>query len=331
MAGLPGWWLEDSLASRLLAPLGLLFAGLVHLRRLAYGRGWLRRYRVGAPVVVVGNILVGGTGKTPLVASVVERLRQHGWHPGILCRGYKGRAADWPQAVTAEASARDVGDEPVLLARQTGVPVMAGPDRVAAARALLGHGGCDILVLDDGLQHYRLVRDIEIAVVDARRGLGNGRCFPAGPLREPVSRLNAVDLVLFNGDVPDDRPGFRLSGDYLRAVDGSGRQQRLDAFAGRGVDAVAGIGNPDAFFARLSAAGLDVTPHAFADHFSFGPEDLAFAGNRPVLMTEKDAVKCRDFAGSDWWYLPVSAALNPAADEALEGVLTRLAAHRRVP
>lgn len=323
MARLPGWWLRPSLPSRLLAPAAGLFAGLAAVRRRAYARRWLRVHRLPVPVVVVGNVFVGGTGKTPLVVQLAEQLRARGWRPGIVTRGYGGGARTWPLAVAPDSTAAEAGDEAVLLARRSGCPVYAGPDRVAAARALLAQTDCDVLVLDDGLQYYRLARDAEIVVIDGARGMGNGRCLPAGPLREPVSRLGEADLVLTNGPRARGTPGFDLQGETLMAVSGLA-QQPLAALAGCRVHAVAGIGHPERFFAQLERSGLRVIRHPFPDHHAFRGPELRFDDALPIIMTEKDAVKCREIAPSGSWYLAVSAVLDAPASAALEAIVQRL-------
>lgn len=323
MPRFPGFWLDRAaLPGRLLAPLGLVFASLAAARRLAYRRGWFRPVRLAVPVVVVGNIFVGGTGKTPLVAWLVQRLQAQGYRPGILVRGYGGRSPRWPVLVDAGSDPRLVGDEAVLLARRTGVPVAAGPDRPAAGRRLIEQG-CDVLVSDDGLQHHRLARDVELVVLDGARGLGSGRCLPAGPLREPPRRLADVDLVLCNGAAVGDctdtfelMPGPLvplLSGDPVDPTD----------WRGRAVHAVAGIGNPQRFFDALAAQGLQPIPHPFPDHHPYGPADLAFGDGLPILMTEKDAVKVRSFAPQRCWYQPVTAALAPATEARVMDILAR--------
>jgi len=321
---MPRWWLADTWPSRLLAPLGHLFAALAALRRRAYRSGLLRSQRLPVPVIVVGNILVGGTGKTPFVVHLISELKARGRHPGVVCRGYGGRAEQWPVRVTPDSSPGEVGDEPVLLARRCGAPVAAGPNRAAAGRMLIDRAGCDLVVLDDGLQHYRLRRDLEIAVNDAERRLGNGRCLPAGPLREPPRRLKEVDLVLINGIQDESAPGFRLEGRTLLAVDGKGRERSLEDLRGRTVHAVAGIGHPRRFFTQLEAAGVRVLPHPFPDHYAFTPADLSFADERTVVMTEKDAVKCATFAGEDVWYLAVTARMNDAGGAELGRILDTL-------
>jgi tetraacyldisaccharide 4'-kinase len=304
----------------ILAPLSWLYCVVVQLRRLGYRKGWLASRRLPVPVVVVGNLTVGGTGKTPVVLKLAELLMARGWRPGIITRGYGGRGggrgAVASRRVPPHGEPADFGDEPVLLARRSGCPVVAGPDRVAAGALALSGGDVDILLADDGLQHYRLARDIEIALIDGVRGLGNGRCLPAGPLREPRGRLATVDLVLTNGG--DTGSGYRM-----RLVPGAAVNLRdpcvskpIADFLGRPVFAVAAIGNPERFFAMLRGLGLEVEGRAYPDHYPFAPSDLVAWPPGPVLMTEKDAVKCAPFAGEDHWFLPVEAELNTAFVEA---------------
>jgi tetraacyldisaccharide 4'-kinase len=321
------------LISAALLPLSVLFALVAGVRRSAFRAGWLRAERLAVPVIVVGNLTVGGTGKTPLVLWLAEKLRERGFSPGILSRGYRSSSAG-SVAVTPRSSATDVGDEPLLLARASGCPVWIGVDRVDAGRRLLGvHPHCDVLIADDGLQHYRLARDVEIAVVDGERGHGNGLLLPAGPLREPVSRLQALDAVVLNtvpGKDPDrrlgaGRPAFamHLAVERLRNVAEPMRAEQLLVFRGRPVHAVAGIGNPQRFFAQLLGHGLDVTAHPFPDHYRYRAEDLDFGDGAAVLMTEKDAVKCERFARPNWWALVVRAELEPGLDDLVVARLKR--------
>ncbi len=305
-----------------LLPLAGLFAVLAAVRRLAYRRGWLAVTRLPVPVVVIGNVSVGGTGKTPLVLWLVESLRAAGYHPGVVSRGHGGRGE--LAEVEAGTDPARVGDEPVLLARRAGCPVWVGRRRADAARALLArHPGVDVILADDGLQHYALARDCEIAVVDAGRGLGNGLPLPAGPLREPASRLATVDAVVCHGGgrtvaggaVPCH--GMRLAGDEFVAI-ARPERRRAEQFRGRRLRAVAGIGHPERFFDHLRALGLDIEARAFPDHHRFVAADLP---SGTVLMTEKDAVKCAPFAGEDHWMLPVSAEVEPGL---LQCILDRI-------
>jgi tetraacyldisaccharide 4'-kinase len=310
-SGASGFWLR---------PLAALFGGIVRLRRLLYDLQVLRSERVAAPVLVVGNICVGGTGKTPLTVYLAGCLLALGRRPGIASRGY-GSASRSARLVRPDSAAAEVGDEPLLLARRTGVPVCIARRRVEAARLLIG-AGCDVILCDDGLQHLALARDIEIAVVDGARALGNGRMLPAGPLREAPSRLKCVDFVVVNtapGDaVADAFPGalrMRLDGAEAVSLTGFFANRSLASFRGQTVHAVAAIGNPQRFFRQLRGAGIELIEHPYPDHHAFGPADLQFGDERAVLMTEKDAVKCAGFADNHHWFVPVEAVFD-AADEA---------------
>ena len=308
----------------LLAPLGWVYGATMLLRRRLYAEGIFHSAGVPVPVIVVGNLSVGGTGKTPFVIWLVAFLQRQGLRPGIVSRGYGGRASRWPQQVRPDSAPETVGDEPVLLARRCACPIAVGPDRVEAARALVAHHGVDVIVADDGLQHYALERDLEIAIVDGVRRHGNGRCLPAGPLREPHRRLDDVDIIVCNG-VPS-RGEFRmhLAGDAASRVGAPEETHPLGYFASRPVHAVAGIGNPARFFADLRRHGLEVVEHPFPDHHRFVAGELEFGDDLPVLMTEKDAVKCEEFGLRDAWACPVSAELAPQLEirlqHALEGV-----------
>ncbi len=304
------YWYSNNLVALLLAPLGWLYCAITDLRRGAYCAGLLPTSKVSVPVIVVGNISVGGTGKTPLVAWLVEVLRAAGWSPGIVSRGYGGKADRWPQAVDADSDPAQVGDEPVLLAQRCACPISVGPDRVAAAQALIQAGTCDVIVADDGLQHFALERDLEIAVVDGVRRFGNGRCLPAGPLRECVRRLERVDFIVSNGPGTRHEYAMRLEGEQVVAVDGSGRTKPLREFGDGPVHAVAGIGYPPRFFSHLRRSGLQLIEHPFPDHHAFSARDLDFGDQLPVLMTEKDGVKCKDLAASNHWQVPVTAVID---------------------
>ena len=314
-------WYARSAWLLLLTPLSLLFRIVVRLRKFAYRRGLLRSHRAAVPVIVVGNITVGGTGKTPLVAWLARYLREQGYRPGIIARGYGGKAKQWPQQVRPDSNPSTVGDEAVMLAGRTQCPMAVGPDRVAAAAALVQHSDCDIIISDDGLQHYALRRDIEVAVIDGIRRFGSGFMLPAGPLREPVSRLNEVDLVVVNGlGACDEHPMRMFIGDAYRLSDGTRR--KLSEFRTEPVHAVAGIGNPQRFFRALQQDLRMMEMHEFPDHHHFQAEDIAFDDGHTVLMTEKDAVKCRYFAGDNVWYVPaevdMKSAFRARLDELLE-------------
>lgn len=294
-------------------PLAWFYGVLTALRRAMYRIGWLRSKRLPVPVVVVGNLTVGGTGKTPLTLALVDALAARGWRPGVVSRGYGGTQRE-PALLGDDPNPVQFGDEPCLI-RASGVPVAVGRDRPAAAVLLL-QAGCNVVIADDGLQHYALARDVEICVIDGERRFGNGRLLPAGPLREPLSRLRRVDFRICNGAAGEGEYAMRLAGDLaVSLVDGATRP--LAGFTGTPVHVVAAIGHPDRFFDSLRAHGLEVRGHPFADHHAFAAEDLAFAGDAPLLMTDKDAVKCRRFARPGWWRVPVRAVLDPAFFDAM--------------
>lgn len=311
-------WPERGLLATFLLPLALLFALLAALRRAMYRAGILKSCRLSLPVVVVGNITAGGSGKTPLTLFLVAQLRQYGFTPGVVSRGHGG--AGKVCEVLSDSNAAAVGDEPLLIKRRMNVPVFVGHDRIAAARALIkAYPGCDLIIADDGLQHYRLARDFEIAVVDSR-GLMNGWPLPAGPLREPPSRLARVDALVINGfqqfTLPADAgapPQFRmrLLGDTFHALADPQRTCSAEALAGVRLAAVAGIGDPQRFFAHLTALGLSFTPYAFPDHHRYCAADLARIDDDALLMTEKDAVKCAGLTDRPVWVLPVTAWVEP--------------------
>jgi tetraacyldisaccharide 4'-kinase len=286
------------------------------LRRALYKAGVFMSYRLPVPVIVVGNITAGGTGKTPLVLWLCDFLREKGYEPGIVSRGYGGRGQTME---VRESSAPDIaGDEPVLLARRSRCPVWIGRDRVAAARALIAaNPGCNVIVADDGLQHYRLQRDFEIAVVDGSRGTGNGLPLPAGPLRETTKRLAQVDAIVVTGNSfspPASAVSFAmaLDGNEFRNLLNPAFHQEAGAFLGKRVHAVAGIGNPARFFDHLQRLGLSFAAHAFPDHHAYSRTDLDFGDAEAIIMTEKDAIKCVQFARENHWVLPVDARVEAA-------------------
>ena len=331
MAWIERYWQKVTPLAVLLYPVSLLFGLVAATRRRLYRIGLLRSVRLPVPVIVIGNIGIGGTGKTPLVLWVAGFLARHGFHPGIVSRGY-GRRSRHPQRVAADSDPAAVGDEPVMIAGRCAAPVWVGSDRAGAASALLAaHPACDVIVSDDGLQHYRLARDVEVAVVDGERQFGNGWMLPAGPLREPCARLASVDAVVVNGARAAEilTPGSRhfpmvLQGDGFRNLRDAERRVGAEYFLGRKAHAIAGIGNPDRFFAHLQRLGLDVTTHAFPDHHPYSSADLAPFRDDEVVMTEKDAVKCRQFASERWWALVVDAEPDPGlGDVLLRGIERR--------
>jgi len=303
----------------LLWPLSILFRITVGARRALYGAGVLRTARLPVPVIVVGNINVGGVGKTPLTRALAEQLAHRGFRPGIVSRGYGGTSAV-PRAVTSGDDPKVVGDEPLLFA-ETGLPVWIGHNRADAGRGLIrANPSCDVIIADDGLQHYALARAMEIAVIDASREFGNGLMLPAGPLREPVSRLRDVDAVvrLFAGDMP--RPpaanGHETAMTHeplpWRNLKHPGLEANPAQWKDKEVHAVSGIGNPQRFFDMIATLGIAATLHAFPDHHDYTPGDIAFPGAIAILMTQKDAVKCAAFADERCWYLPLRAIIDPA-------------------
>ena len=300
-------WYTPSLLVWLLWPISLLYRLVSHYRRQKLKKAWKNQPPLPVPVIIVGNLSVGGNGKTPLVIRLVKLLRQHGYHPGVLSRGYGGNTA-YPASVSVSSVAAEVGDEPVLMRQHVQCPIVVDPNRVRGGEYLIEHHGCDLILCDDGLQHYRLQRDIEMVVMDGQRRLGNGHLLPMGPLREGAWRLNTVDFIIVNG-------GKTQKGEYLMGLE-SGRlvnvkhpAQTLSVSALKEpVTAIAAIGNPQRFFRALQSKQITLKDCiAFSDHHMFSAEDIP---EGIVVMTEKDAVKCREFADENWWYLPVSATLS---------------------
>ncbi|HEY1029612.1 MAG TPA: tetraacyldisaccharide 4'-kinase [Pseudomonas sp.] len=319
-------WYQGHPALTLLRPLEWLYRRVVQSKRARFLAGEGDIYRAPVPVLVVGNITVGGTGKTPLILFLIEHCRARGLRVGVVSRGYGARPSSLPWRVRGDQPAQQAGDEPLLIVQRTGVPLMIDPDRSRAVRALLVEEPLDLILCDDGLQHYRLARDMELVLIDAARGLGNRRCLPAGPLREPAERLDTVDAVLLNGAETDRAEGFAFRLQPTALVNlASGERVALDHFPpGQAVHAVAGIGNPQRFFDTLEALNWRPVPHPFADHAQYDAARLSFEPSLPLLMTEKDAVKCRAFAAADWWYLAVDAVPTEAFVGWLDGQLARL-------
>lgn len=335
LAALADRWYGRSPLVTMLRPLSWVYRAAGALRRMFYSAGLLRIARLPVPVIVVGNITVGGTGKTPFVVWLAGLLAREGYTPGIVARGYRGQARHWPQQVRPDADPVVVGDEAVLLARRCACPVAVGPDRVAAAEALLQYHGCDVVISDDGLQHYALGRDIEVVMVDGARRFGNGFCLPAGPLREPVKRLAAADFVVVTGGsaLRHEYP-LTLHAGTIRNVRRESLAYAPEQFPHRRVHAVAGIGHPARFFRQLKQLDLGLIEHPFPDHHDFSEPDLAFGDGLPVLMTEKDAVKCRRFCHDNCWYLTVDAQPDARLEARLLellGGLRRDPAHGQEP
>ncbi len=324
MKRLDAYWGSRNAVSRLLLPLSWLFCSVVWLRRLAYRAGLLKVHRMPVPVIVVGNITVGGAGKTPLVIWLADYLKGLGYRPGIVARGYGADVGDRPRRVRADSKAAEVGDEPLLIARRIRCPMFVSPDRVAAARALLEHTDCDVVISDDGMQHYALGRDIEIAVIDGKRRFGNGLCLPAGPLREMPARLAGVDLVITNGGTEPGGHAMSISAGAAVNLSNPDLCRSLEEFAGERVHALAGIGDPRRFFGMLRERGLRLDERAFPDHHRFERADITPDDDLPVLMTEKDAVKCSHFAQPRHWYVPVDVDVDDAFSRRLAELLRGL-------
>lgn len=328
----------------LLAPFAWIYRLVIAIRRFCYRKNFFKQTKLSVPVIVVGNITLGGTGKTPLVIYLAEYFKKKGKNPGIISRGYRSTAKHFPQVVTTESTAIEVGDEPLLIHHRTQCPVVIDPNRVAAANYLLEHFACDVIISDDGLQHYALMRDLEIAVVDAQRYFGNGFCLPAGPLREPVSRLNNVDLIILNGlhsdtevvsaaslvemekylpikNIFDRCFAMQLIPQYFKNLQTQEIISVTDfvkKYAHSKIHALAGIGNPQRFFNSLSVLGLSILPSPKPDHHHYQLEELNFDDDYPIVMTEKDAVKCLAFANDKCWYLEISADLSAGFCDCLE-------------
>ena len=301
------WYTRHPVAV-VLAPLGWIYRAIGTARKSAYTSGLLSSYKADVPIVVVGNITSGGTGKTPLVIWLVEYFRSLGYSPGVVARGYRGRAKSWPQQVRSDSDPSAVGDEPIVIARRARCPVAVGPHRGDAVDALLRHADCDIVISDDGLQHYALERNYEIAVIDGVRRMGNGQCLPAGPLREPASRLQSVDVIVTNGIAGRGEFGMKYIATQAHKIDGS-ETIELPKFAPKEVHAVAGIAHPERFFSMLRAKGFRVRPHPFRNHARFRQADFEFDDDLPVIMTEKDAIKCEHLVLPRCWYIPITAEL----------------------
>lgn len=297
-----------------------LFFIASQLRGRAFAIGLVTVHRLSCPVIVIGNITAGGTGKTPLVLWLAERLQMAGYRPGIISRGYGGSYSG-TRLVSVHSDPAEVGDEAVMCAMRSGLPVAVAKQRWKAGQSLIDETGVNVLISDDGLQHYALARDVEICVIDGQRRFGNGLLFPAGPLREPIEQLERVDFVVTNGDARDGEIEMQLDLSDPRSLSGSERRT-LDSFRGERVHAVAGIGNPGRFFNQLRSQDIKITEHEFPDHHTFTLRDLDFNDNKAIFMTEKDAVKCTALKLKNTWVVPVTACLP---DNFKDVLLARLA------
>lgn len=318
-------WYKGHWALWLLAPLSFLYGLISWFRRIAYQQGWFKSQKFNIPVIVVGNISAGGTGKTPLTLAIVNYLKEQGYQPVIVSRGYGGKT-EYPALVTSQSTPQQVGDEPLLMFLQSQVPVVVAPKRAEAVAYVMQHNLGNVVICDDGLQHYALARDIEIAVIDGARGLGNGHFLPQGALRESAQRLQSVDFVVINGE------GYTYPSAYMMTLQAASwlNVAQADCVAPQApqkIHAVAGIGNPERFFKQLQQQGFEVIKHPFADHHQFVAQDIHFSDDLPVVMTAKDAVKCQQFALDNLWQVPVEAQLYPqfyaALNQKLQFILSR--------
>lgn len=314
-------WYKDHFIGTWLMPLSFIFTDVVKFRRWLYKKGYKTVEKLPVPVIIVGNITVGGTGKTPLVIYLVEQLKAAGFTPAVISRGYGGQSATWPARVNADSDAALIGDEPLLIAQQTGCPVAVGPVRADSARLLLENASIDVIISDDGLQHYALYRDIEIAVIDGLRRFGNNFCLPSGPLREPQERIQEVDFVICNGgEAEENEILMQLDGVYAVNMQTQERKPLVE-FRDMQCHAIAGIGNPQSFFDLLEKQGVACQAHPFPDHYAYTEKDIRFNTAQAILMTEKDAVKCRSFSSAQHWYVPVKATVESGFMEKLIALL----------
>ena len=323
------YWQSINFVSLVLLPVSIIFCLLVIFRRFLYRLGWLNARSSKLPIIVIGNIYIGGNGKTPFVIWLVQALKARGFKPAVVSRGYRadntGNQQTWPRTVDLDASVSQFGDEPVLIHQATQCPVVVDPVRNRAVELIESSTDCDVIISDDGLQHYAMDRLIEINITDVRRKYGNQLCLPAGPLREGIGRLKSIDYIVYNVSSTDSKEVTvkDVSREFCMDYDVSSLKaltqnesntikgaMTLHDFKGKIVHAVAGIGEPDNFFRLLKRSGLDIIEHPFADHYQYQPQDLEFDSQHPIIMTEKDAVKCRRFNLSQCWYLPINARVD---------------------
>src|SRR5436190_5177286 len=314
-------WQKKSFLAYLLWPLSFVYSIFIFLRRKLYQLHFLKINYLTVPVIVVGNITIGGTGKTPVVIALACFLKEKGWRPGIISRGYGGNTKHFPCLVHQNSNAREVGDEPLLIAQHTACPTVIDPNRSRGAKSLLKRSNCNIVISDDGLQHLSLGRNIEIVVVDGERRFGNNFCLPAGPLREPVSRLNSVDFVISKEMTQANEFKLSLIPDYFYQLIQTKNKQSADYILNRKVHAVAGIGNPSQFFKTLRNLNLTIIEHPFPDHYHFKPRDFNFGDDAIVIMTEKDAIKCVGFVDTRLWCLKTKTDLD---NNFLNTILSRI-------
>lgn len=314
-------WYKDHFVGTWLMPFSFIFTDVAKFRRWMYKKGFKPVEKLPVPVIMVGNITLGGTGKTPLVIYIAQQLKEAGFKPGVISRGYGGQSETWPLKVTTDSDALQVGDEPLLIAQQAGCPVAVGPVRADSAKLLLEGEACDVIISDDGLQHYALSRDIEIVVIDGVRRFGNNFCLPSGPLREPQERIREVDFIVCNGgEAEEDEIPMQLEGAYAINLRTQERKPLIE-FKGLKCHAMAGIGNPQRFFDLLKQYGLDCQTDSYPDHYAYTEKDIHYKDAEAILMTEKDAVKCLAFASEQHWFVPVQAKLESQFIENLTALL----------
>src|SRR3990167_2710047 len=289
-------WYKKNILSYLLLPFSFMYLLIISVRKYFYQLHILKKIKMSIPVIIIGNFTVGGTGKTPFLISLANALKQLHFKPGIITRGYRGKSAEWPIIVDQNTDPTLAGDEAVLIAKKTLLPVVAGPNRIQDVKKILEKFSCDVIISDDGLQHTRLMRDVEIAMIDDQRGFGNGFLLPAGPLREPSTRLDSVDFVVVNNGNCDDPWHTEFVIDEFVNLKNPHQKLNLTEIASQKIYAIAGIGNPDNFFNALRRCYLNIVPVAFPDHHDFQYADINFEKDAIILMTEKDAIKCKKFA-----------------------------------
>lgn len=317
------WYNKHPLAY-LLLPFSWLYTFVNVIRRFCYQSGIFAVNQIDVPIIIVGNISVGGTGKTPLVIWLAEYLKNKGYRPGIVSRGYGGKLSGKTQQVRTDSEPSIVGDEPILIAKKTTCPVAVAVERRKAAEELIAHCHCDIIICDDGMQHYSLGRDIEIAVIDGQRRFGNNHCLPAGPLREPISRLESVDFVVSKYKAARHEHKMDYSyGDLISLTD-TNSTMPVSELSGQTVHAIAGIGNPNRYFSYLRNQNITLIMHEFPDHYPFTAIDLQFDDGLPVVMTEKDAVKCSAYANDKFWCLPIAATLSDSFTFRLDALMKEI-------
>ena len=303
-------WYSKNIYSLLLSPLSFIYISIIYLRYTLYQLGLISITKINVPTIVIGNIVAGGTGKTPLVIWLAKYFKDKGFLPGIVSRGYGGKYLSNTELVKPTSNPLLVGDEPVIIARNTNCPVVVAKKRVKGAKKLVEKYNCNIILCDDGMQHYSLARDIEIAVIDGQRRFGNNYCFPAGPLREPKSRIFKADLIVskYNARTCEHKMDYTYN--QLVSLNELSKTIPISDLHDMTVHAVAGINNPDHFFSYLRSHKLELIIHKFPDHYSYTEDDVKFNDNFPVVMTEKDAVKCLNYSSDKHWYIPISAELS---------------------